>query len=72
MTPPLKAVAPIANREKVLLLSIGANSPQLAQMGDYVYTSFPLADVDMKALPPFLVKQGKKLVAQAVGLAQVR
>ncbi|RZJ24714.1 MAG: amino acid ABC transporter substrate-binding protein, partial [Haliea sp.] len=59
----VKAVAPIANREKVLLLSIGANSPQLAQMGDYVYTTFPLADVDMKALPPFLVKQGKKRAA---------
>lgn len=60
----VKAVAPIANREKVLLLSIGANSPALAQMGDYVYTTFPLADVDMKALPPFLVKKmGKKRAA---------
>lgn len=60
----VKAVAPIANREKVLLLSIGANSPQLANMGDYVYTSFPLADVDMKALPPYLIKtMGKKRAA---------
>lgn len=60
----VKAVAPIANREKMLLLSIGANSPQLAHMGDYVYTSFPLADVDMKALAPYLVnKMGKKRAA---------
>jgi branched-chain amino acid transport system substrate-binding protein len=60
----VKAVAPIANREKVLLLSIGANSPSLAHMGDYVYTSFPLADVDMKALASFMTnKQGKKRAA---------
>jgi branched-chain amino acid transport system substrate-binding protein len=46
----VKAVAPIANREKVLELSIGANAPEIAQLGDYVYTSFPLADVDVTAL----------------------
>jgi branched-chain amino acid transport system substrate-binding protein len=46
----VKAVAPIANREKVLELSIGANSPEIAKLGDYVYTSFPLADVDVAAL----------------------
>jgi branched-chain amino acid transport system substrate-binding protein len=60
----VKAVAPIANREKMLLLSIGANSPALAHMGDYVYTSFPLADVDMKALPVYLTRKlGKKRAA---------
>jgi branched-chain amino acid transport system substrate-binding protein len=42
----VKAVAPIANREKVLELSVGANSPEIATLGDYVYTTFPLADVD--------------------------
>ena len=46
----VKAVAPIANREKVLELSIGANAPEIAQLGDYVYTAFPLADVDVSAL----------------------
>jgi len=46
----VKAVAPIANREKVLELSIGANSPDIAKLGDYVYTAFPLADVDVAAL----------------------
>jgi branched-chain amino acid transport system substrate-binding protein len=46
----VKAVAPIANREKVLELSIGANSPDIAKLGDYVYTAFPLADVDVTAL----------------------
>ena len=46
----VKAVAPIANREKVLELSVGANSPEIATLGDYVYTTFPLADVDVSAL----------------------
>jgi branched-chain amino acid transport system substrate-binding protein len=46
----VKAVAPIANREKVLELSVGANSPDIATLGDYVYTTFPLADVDVTAL----------------------
>lgn len=60
----VKAVAPIANREKVLMLSNGANSPDIKNLGDYVYTTFPLADVDMRALGTFLVKnQGKKRAA---------
>ena len=46
----VKAVAPIANREKVLELSVGANSPDIAKLGDFVYTTFPLADVDVTAL----------------------
>lgn len=60
----VKAVAPIANREKTLMLSVGANSPDIKNLGDYVYTSFPLADVDMRALGKFMVeKQGKKRAA---------
>ncbi len=49
----VKAVAPIANREKVLELSIGANAPEIAKLGDYVYTAFPLADVDVSALASY-------------------
>jgi branched-chain amino acid transport system substrate-binding protein len=60
----VKAVAPIANREKTLMLSVGANSPDIKSLGDYVYTTFPLADVDMRALGKFMVeKQGKKRAA---------
>lgn len=60
----VKAVAPTANREKVLMLSVGANSPEVKNLGDYVYTIFPLADIDMKALGTYLVKKlGKKRVA---------
>jgi len=49
----VKAVAPIANREKVLELSIGANAPEISKLGDYVYTAFPLADVDVTALATY-------------------
>lgn len=45
----VKAVAPIANRSEVLALSVGANSPEIAKLGDYVYTAYPLADVDVVA-----------------------
>ena len=51
------AVAPIANDNKVVELSIGANSPDIAKLGDYVYTTFPLADVDVAALARYSVKK---------------
>ena len=60
----VKAVAPIANREKALMLSVGANSPDIKNLGDYVYTTFPLADVDMRALGSWLyAKQNKRKAA---------
>lgn len=60
----VKAVAPIANRDKVLMLSVGANSPDVKNLGDYVYTMFPLADIDMKALGNYMVtKRGMKRAA---------
>ena len=60
----VRAVAPIANDNKVVELSIGANSPDIAKLGDYVYTTFPLADVDVSALARYSVKKiGKKKAA---------
>lgn len=47
------AVAPIVNRNEVLALIIGANSPRIATMGDYVYTTYPLADVDVTLLAKY-------------------
>ena len=38
------AIAPIVNRNETLALIIGANSPRIAHMGDYVYNTYPLAD----------------------------
>ena len=50
----VKAIAPIANREKVLALNHGANAPEIAHLGDYVYTVFPLADVDITKLARYV------------------
>jgi branched-chain amino acid transport system substrate-binding protein len=50
----VKAIAPIANREKVLAINNGANSPEIATLGDYVYTTFPLADVDVTKLARYM------------------
>ena len=60
----VKAQAPGANREKTLLLNTSANAPEIATLGDYVYTLFPLADVDITALANYTYeKLGKRKVA---------
>ena len=60
----VKAQAPIANREKVLEINAGANSPEIATLGDYVYTAFPLADVDITKLAKYVYTVlGKKTAA---------
>ena len=60
----VKAQAPVANREKVLEINQGANAPEIARLGDYVYTAFPLADVDVTKLAKYTVgKLGKKRAA---------
>jgi branched-chain amino acid transport system substrate-binding protein len=60
----VKAVAPISNREKVLAINTGANAPEIANLGDYVYTAFPLADVDVTKLATYTHKTlGKKRAA---------
>ncbi|MES2999210.1 MAG: ABC transporter substrate-binding protein [Pseudomonadota bacterium] len=56
----VKAVAPIANRGQTLELSVGANSPDIAKLGDYVYTTYPLADVDVRAQARYAVGTLKK------------
>ena len=60
----VKAVAPIANRNSILELNMGANSPDIAKLGDYVYTVFPLAEVDVTALAKYTrEKLGKSRAA---------
>ena len=56
----VKAIAPVANDNKTLAISIGANSPTIASLGDYVYTAFPLADVDLTALAKYTANTLKK------------
>jgi branched-chain amino acid transport system substrate-binding protein len=63
-SPVVKAIAPISNREKVLAINTGANAPEIAHLGDYVYTAFPLADVDISKLARYTVQTlGKKRAA---------
>ena len=60
----VKATAPIVNREKVLAINAGANSPEIATLGDFVYTAFPLAEVDIGALARYShQKLGRKSAA---------
>ncbi len=60
----VKAVAPVANDAKVVELSVGANSADIAKLGDYVYTTFPLADVDITAVAKYEAgTMGKKRAA---------
>lgn len=60
----VKAVAPIANRSKTLMLSVGANAPGIKNLGDYVYTTFPLSDIDVTALANYThAELGKKRAA---------
>jgi branched-chain amino acid transport system substrate-binding protein len=54
------AVAPIVNRGSVLTFVIGANSPRIANMGEYVYTTYPLADVDVTLLAKYARQELKK------------
>ncbi|MGE0223432.1 MAG: ABC transporter substrate-binding protein [Acetobacteraceae bacterium] len=60
----VKAVAPVSNRAKVLAINSGANAPEIAHLGDYVYTAFPLADVDVTKLAAYTHNTlGKKRAA---------
>jgi len=60
----VKAVAPIANDNHVVELSVGASSPDVAKLGDYVYTTFPLADIDITAVAKYaFASMGKKKAA---------
>jgi branched-chain amino acid transport system substrate-binding protein len=60
------AVAPIANRSKTLMLVAGANSPRIATMGEYVYTTYPLADVDLTLLAKYVRNEMKKTKAAVI------
>jgi branched-chain amino acid transport system substrate-binding protein len=60
----VKAVAPIANDNRVVELSVGANSSDIAKLGDFVYTTYPLADVDIAAVAKYAAtRMGKKKAA---------
>lgn len=60
----VKALGPVMNRGKVVQINMGANSPDIAHLGDYTYSTFPLADVDVTALANYAYgKLGKRRAA---------
>ncbi len=60
----VKALGPVMNRGQVVQINMGANSPDIANLGDYTYSTFPLADVDVTALANFAYgKLGKRRAA---------
>ncbi len=60
----VKAIAPVANDTRTVQLSVGANSAEIARLGDYTYTTFPLAAVDITAVANYAAKEmGKKRAA---------
>jgi len=53
----IMATAPIADREKVLLINHGANAPSIRGSGKMVVSFFPLADLDIKLLAQYAVRK---------------
>lgn len=57
----IMATAPVADREKVLLINHGANAPSIRGAGKLLISFFPLADLDITHLARHAVtKLGKK------------
>lgn len=60
----VKALGPVMNRGRTLQLNMGANSPDIANLGDFTYSTFPLADVDVTALANYCyTKMSKRKAA---------
>ena len=60
----VKAIAPVADDGKTVQLSVGANSPAVAHLGDYTYTTFPLSTVDITAVANYAATEmGKSRAA---------
>lgn len=52
----IMATAPLADREKVLLINHGANAPSIRGAGKLLISSFPLADLDIKLLAQYAIR----------------
>lgn len=58
-----KAIAPIGQRSKVVMVNGGGVGPDLAELGPYFWNVIPLANFEVRALAPYLVKsRGAKRV----------
>lgn len=58
-----KAIAPIATRTKVVAVNGGGVGPDLAELGPYFWNVIPLANFEVRAFVPYLVKRNLKRVA---------
>lgn len=52
-----KAIAPVANRAKVVAVNGSAVGPDLAELGPYFWNTMPLANLEVKAMVSYLTKQ---------------
>jgi ABC-type branched-subunit amino acid transport system substrate-binding protein len=58
-----KAVAPIADRAKVVTINGGAVGPDLERLSPYFWNVIPLAHLETRAIFPFLIRRNLKRVA---------
>ncbi len=54
-----KAIAPIADREKVVAINGGGVAPDLAKLGPYFFNVIPLVNYEVRALLPYLNTERK-------------
>lgn len=58
-----KAVAPIGDRAKVVMVNGGAVGPDLAGLSPYFWNTIPLAHLETREMLPFMIRRGLKRVA---------
>ncbi len=54
-----KAIAPLAQRTKTVAVNGGGVGPDLAELGEYFWNVIPLANLEVKAMIPYLTQDRK-------------
>ena len=52
-----KAIAPVGDKAKVVSVNGGGIAPDLAELGEYFWNVIPLANFEVQAITPYLVKE---------------
>ncbi|WP_102224165.1 ABC transporter substrate-binding protein [Acidimangrovimonas sediminis] len=58
-----KAISTLAQRSQTVAVNGGGVGPDLAKLGDYFWNVIPLANLEVRAMVPYLAKHGMKKVA---------
>ena len=58
-----KAIAPIADREKVVVINGGGVAPDLAKLSPYFFNVIPLVNYEVRALLPYLKQRNLTRIA---------